>query len=84
MNLASDTAHWQELDRRHHLHPFTNHRELFGKGSRIIVRADGCWLWDSEGHRILDGMAGLWCVNAGHCRPKIVAALQRQVRSASR
>ena len=70
---------WQELDRRHHLHPFTDHAELARKGTRIIVRAEGCWLWDSHGNRILDAMAGLWCVNAGYGRRELVEAASRQM-----
>jgi len=75
----SDTLRWRELDRRHHLHPFTNPAELAGKGVRIVTRAEGCWLWDSEGNRILDGMAGLWCVNVGYGRAELAEAARRQM-----
>jgi putrescine aminotransferase len=75
----ADTRRWRELDRRHHIHPFTNHVELAAKGTRIITRAEGCWLWDSEGNRILDGMAGLWCVNVGYGRSELVEAAARQM-----
>ena len=74
-----DTLRWRELDRRHHLHPFTNPAELASRELRIITRAEGCWLWDSEGHRILDGMAGLWCVNLGYGRAELVEAARRQM-----
>jgi putrescine aminotransferase len=74
-----ETERWRELDRRHHLHPFTNPAELAGKNVRVITRAEGCWLWDSEGNRILDGMAGLWCVNAGYGRAELVEAARRQM-----
>jgi putrescine aminotransferase len=80
MTRADDTLRWRELDRRHHLHPFTNPVELAsGARLRIITRAAGCWLWDSEGNRILDGMAGLWCVNVGYGRPELVEAARRQM-----
>jgi len=75
----NDTARWQELDSRHHLHPFTDHKALAGIGSRIITKAEGCWLWDSDGNRILDGMAGLWCVNVGYGRQELVDAASRQM-----
>lgn len=75
----NDTARWQELDSRHHLHPFTDHKALASVGSRIITRAEGCWLWDSDGNRILDGMAGLWCVNVGYGRQELVDAATRQM-----
>ena len=76
---GDDTRRWRELDRRHHLHPFTNPAELARKDVRLITRADGCWLWDSEGNRILDGMAGLWCVNVGYGRAELVEAARRQM-----
>ncbi len=76
----NDTIRWQALDSRHHLHPFTDHKALASIGSRIITRADGCWLWDSDGNRILDGMAGLWCVNIGYGREELAEAAARQMR----
>ena len=79
MSGEDDTGRWRELDRRHHLHPFTNPAELARKDVRLITRADGCWLWDSEGNRILDGMAGLWCVNVGYGRAELVEAARRQM-----
>ncbi|MDP3611739.1 MAG: aspartate aminotransferase family protein, partial [Rubrivivax sp.] len=41
-------------------------------------RAEGMHYWDDKGRQILDGVAGLWCVNAGHARPRIVQAIQQQ------
>src|SRR5258708_28504513 len=49
------------------------------KTPRLLVRAEGMHYWSDDGRQILDGCAGLWCVNAGHCRPKIVEAVRRQV-----
>jgi putrescine aminotransferase len=74
-----DTAAWQELDRQHYLHPFTDYKQLHARGSRVIVRAEGCYLYDSEGQRILDGMAGLWCVNVGYGRRELAEAAYRQM-----
>ncbi|HXH04167.1 MAG TPA: aspartate aminotransferase family protein [Candidatus Competibacteraceae bacterium] len=73
------TSDWQELDRRHHLHPFTDHGALHRKGSRIITKAEGVYLWDSDGNRILDGMSGLWCVNVGYGRKELADAAYRQM-----
>jgi putrescine aminotransferase len=73
------TAEWQEYDRRYHLHPFTDFKQLNKKGSRIITRADGVYLWDSEGNRILDGMAGLWCVNVGYSRQELAQIAYEQM-----
>jgi putrescine aminotransferase len=73
-------AEWQELDRQHYLHPFTDHKELGEKKSRIITRADGIYIYDADGNEILDGMSGLWCVNAGYGRDELVDAAARQMR----
>ena len=56
--------------------PFTANR-AFKQAPRLLARAEGVQYWDVDGHRIRDGTAGLWCVNAGHARPPIVAAIQR-------
>jgi putrescine aminotransferase len=74
------TAELQALDAAHHMHPFTTNDDLAKKGARIITRADGVWLTDSEGHRILDGMAGLWCVNIGYGRNEMAEVAARQMR----
>ena len=65
MNLNQNTSELQKLDSQHFLHPFTDHKALQKKGARVITRAEGIYLWDSDGKKILDGMAGLWCVNVG-------------------
>jgi beta-alanine--pyruvate transaminase len=57
--------------------PFTANRQ-FKKAPRMLVRAEGMHYWDVDGRQILDGVAGLWCVNAGHNRPRIVQAIQAQ------
>lgn len=76
---SQSTARWRRLDRSHHLHPFTDYSSLSRQGSRIITRAEGVYLWDSEGHRILDGMSGLWCVNLGYGRSELAEAAYRQL-----
>jgi beta-alanine--pyruvate transaminase len=58
--------------------PFTANRQ-FKKAPRLLARAEGMYYWTPEGRQVLDGTSGLWCVNAGHCRPKIVEAVKRQV-----
>jgi beta-alanine--pyruvate transaminase len=57
--------------------PFTANRQ-FKKHPRLLTRSSGMHYWDDQGRQILDGVAGLWCVNAGHARPKIVQAIQQQ------
>jgi putrescine aminotransferase len=70
----------QQIDASHHLHPFTDHKELRGSGSRIITRAEGPFIYDSEGKELLDGMAGLWCVNVGYGRDELAEAAYRQMK----
>ncbi|MEM7000241.1 MAG: aspartate aminotransferase family protein [Pseudomonadota bacterium] len=74
------TEQLQDLDLKHYLHPFTNYKELRDEGSRIITRADGVYLWDSEGKQYLDGMSGLWCVNIGYGRDEIADVVSAQLR----
>lgn len=73
------TSTWQEIDRRHYLHPFTNHKALHEHGTRVITRADGVYLWDSDGRRYLDAMAGLWCVNIGYGRRELAEVAYAQM-----
>lgn len=57
--------------------PFTANRQ-FKQAPRMLVAAKDMHYTASDGRKILDGTAGLWCVNAGHCRPKITEAIQNQ------
>ena len=72
-------AQLQAIDSTHHLHPFTDHKALRAAGSRMIVRAEGPFIYDSEGFEILDGMAGLWCVNVGYGRKELADVAARQM-----
>ncbi|MEQ9146158.1 MAG: aspartate aminotransferase family protein [Parvibaculaceae bacterium] len=72
--ISNQTKRWQDMDAAHHLHPFTQHDQLAAKGARVITRGEGVYLYDSEGERLIDGMAGLWCVNAGYGRPELAEA----------
>ncbi|MFD2853576.1 aminotransferase class III-fold pyridoxal phosphate-dependent enzyme [Seohaeicola zhoushanensis] len=74
------TAELQRLDAAHHMHPFTTGDALNKKGARVITKARGVFLTDSEGIEILDGMAGLWCVNIGYGREEMAEAAARQIR----
>lgn len=73
------TSDWQSLDSQHYLHPFTDFHDLEQKGSRIITRAEGVYIYDSEGNKILDGMAGLWCVNLGYGRKDFAEVAAKQM-----
>jgi len=57
--------------------PFTANR-AFKAGPRLFVGAKDMHYVTEDGRKVLDGTSGLWCVNAGHCRPKIVEAIQKQ------
>ncbi len=70
----------QRIDAAHHLHPFTDHKDLRASGSRMIVRADGPFIYDLQGNEILDAMAGLWCVNIGYGRHELAEAAYAQMK----
>ena len=75
-----DIAELRRLDLAHHLPAQTDYKlqEALG-GSRIITRADGCYIYDGDGSKILDGMAGLWCVNVGYGRKELAEAAYEQM-----
>ncbi len=74
------TAKLQALDAIHHMHPFSAQGEFSKAGARVIKSGDGVWLTDSEGEKILDAMAGLWCVNIGYGRDELAEVAARQMR----
>jgi len=76
---ARSTREWQAADSRHFLHPFTDFAALAQKGSRIVERGEGIYLWDTEGQRVLDAMSGLWCVNVGYGRRELIEAATSQL-----
>jgi putrescine aminotransferase len=78
---ARSTQQWQHADAKHFLHPFTDFQALARKGSRVITRADNIYLWDSDGHKILDAMSGLWCVNVGYGQRALIDAATRQLET---
>src|SRR3990167_313391 len=76
-----DIAELRRLDVAHHLPAQADWAEIERLGgSRIITHAEGCYIHDGDGHRILDGMAGLWCVNVGYGREELVEAAAAQMR----
>lgn len=83
MNMITNhlpTEELQALDAAHHMHPFTEGAGLAEKGARVITRAKGVWITDSEGQEILDGMAGLWCMAIGYGRDELAEVAARQMR----
>jgi putrescine aminotransferase len=79
MKNIIDTAHVQALDSAHFLHPFTDFKDLAARGAKVITRAEGIYIWDSEGHRMLDAMSGLWCVAVGYGRKELADAAHQQM-----
>ncbi len=77
--MQRSTREWQAADTAHYLHPFTDFKALAAKGARVITRADNIYLWDSDGHKILDAMSGLWCVNVGYGRTELIEAATKQM-----
>ena len=71
---SNQTKHWQALDAAHHVHPFSDTAALNKEGVRVITRGKGVFLWDSEGKKIIDGMAGLWCVQVGYGNEELAEA----------
>jgi beta-alanine--pyruvate transaminase len=76
-NAAKASASKQKMDA--YWMPFTANRQ-FKAAPRLLAKSSGMHYWTPEGRQILDGIAGLWCVNAGHARPKIVKAIAEQAQ----
>ena len=81
MHLSNRTTEqWQKIDSAHHLHPFTNFKELINTGTRVIISGKGNYVIDSENNKILDMMAGLWCVNIGYGRKELAEVAYEQMQ----
>ena len=80
MANAHSTKEWQALEAAYHMPPFSDYKSLHQQGTRMITHAKGHYIYDSDGHQILDAMAGLWCVNVGYGREALVEAAANQMR----
>lgn len=69
-----------ELDRAHLVHPVASYRSHENLGVRVLASASGATVTDASGKQLIDGFAGLWCVNAGYGHDSIVEAAARQMR----
>ena len=69
-----------DLDRDHLIHPVASFRGHEAHGARVLASAQGMWLTDTEGKQVIDGFAGLWCVNVGYGQESIVEAAAEQMR----
>ena len=81
MTTTRTTQQWQQADSKHFLHPFTDHQSLAAKGARVVERAQGIYVWDTDGNKILDAMSGLWCVNVGYGQQSLIDAATRQLQT---
>src|SRR3546814_11958394 len=76
-----DRSELARQDRDHHIQPFTDPRILIEEGGpTVIVRGEGCTLWDEDGRAYLDALAGLWCVNVGYGRAELAEVAAEQMR----
>lgn len=85
MTGATRTAdELRALDLAHYLHPFTDYKALIeDRSTRLITRGEGCYLWDKEGNRYIDGFAGLACASLGYGREELANAAAEQIRELS-
>ena len=79
-NLAYDGDDLWEKDRRHTVHGWTDYSKFVQDGPEILVEGDGVYVTDINGHRLMDAMGGVWCVNVGYGRTEIVEAIATQAR----
>jgi beta-alanine--pyruvate transaminase len=77
MTILSDQVELARDELDAYWMPFTANRQ-FKAAPRMFGKAEGMYYWTSDGRKVLDGFAGLWCCNAGHCRKPIVEAIQKQ------
>jgi len=69
----------KQANARHLLHPMAHPKAMLETPPDIIVRGEGSWIWDVDGHRLVDGVAGLWSVNLGFGRREIRDAVVEQM-----
>jgi len=77
MTILSDSLRLAPDQLESYWMPFTANR-AFKSSPRLFTKAEGMFYWTADGRKVLDGFAGLWCCNAGHCRKTITAAIQEQ------
>jgi adenosylmethionine-8-amino-7-oxononanoate aminotransferase len=80
VHTAPSATELSDLARRHLWMHFTRMAALGTENVPIIASGDGCYVYDADGNRYLDGLSALYCVNAGHCRPELADAASAQLR----
>ena len=79
-NLRYDTQDLWRKDRDHNVHPWTDFATFKEEGSLVVAESEGCYVYDSDGARYLDGIGGLWCVNIGYGNEEMAQAIAEQAR----
>src|SRR5215471_14082984 len=79
MNDAATLSPAAKRDLAYHLHPSTNLRQLESEGPLVVVRGEGVYVFDEQGKRYLEGMAGLWCASLGFSERRLAEAAHRQM-----
>ena len=82
-NQQRQTSDWQEADISQDLQPFTQHKSLREDKAIIFTRGEGCFVWDSDGNKYLEGMSGLACVNIGYGRKELADVAAKQINTLS-
>src|SRR5690349_20942934 len=84
MTASVGISQLRQLDASHHLHSFTDSRQMADAGgTRVLSRGDGVHVYTEDGKRYLDGMAGLWCMNVGYGRKELAQAAAAQMEELS-
>jgi putrescine aminotransferase len=74
---------WQRADNEHYLHPFTDYKSMRQAPARVVARAEGVYMWDVDGNRVIDSMAGLGCVAIGYGNKQLAAVAAAQLEELS-
>ena len=81
MIMTDTTLNLQNRNAQHHMQSFSDFAYTKNPAAtHIITRADGVYIYDSDGHQILDSMSGLWCVNMGYGQQSIINAVNNQMK----
>lgn len=79
-NFSYDAQTLWRKDRDHYVHPWTNFSSFKQEGSLVMAESEGCYVYDAQGNRYLDGIGGLWCVNIGYGNEEMAQAMADQAR----
>lgn len=80
VNPDRSTKEYQSINAAHHIPPFADQKEISANETRVMVKGEGMYLWDSEGKCYLDGLSGLFCTAVGYGRKELVEAASRQLQ----